>query len=200
MITKAMWSLQIWVCNVVVYWILALNPDFFRYSIFRQKRIVKRVLTNQLCVEVPTLMTLEWFLLESTSSFSWKKFSIELGAFMAIAEVTFYGMHRLFHTPWLYHQIHRKHHIWVTPIMASSSDAHPIEHLFVNLLPILTGPLFLQSHPNTILLWSLLCTVNTLIAHSRKFDFHDTHHHKIHGNYGILGWCDDWFGTRISKK
>ena len=89
----------------------------------------------------------------------------------------------LFHRPWFYKHIHKQHHEWTAPIGLTSIYAHPIEHIFCNILPPVVGPLILGSHIATSCLWFSLALVSTSIAHcGYHFPFlpspeaHDFHH------------------------
>ncbi|MPC17556.1 Fatty acid hydroxylase domain-containing protein 2 [Portunus trituberculatus] len=125
-----------------------------------------------------------------------------LSVFTIIEEVLFYYFHRLCHHRLLYKHIHKLHHEWQSPIAVTAAYAHPVEHLFVNMIPIMVGPILLGSHPATIWLWVFLATVNVLVHHSGYHlpflpspQFHDYHHLKFTGCYGVLGVLDRLHGT-----
>ncbi|XP_063888135.1 fatty acid hydroxylase domain-containing protein 2-like [Scylla paramamosain] len=125
-----------------------------------------------------------------------------LAVFTLIEEVLFYYFHRLCHHRLLYKHIHKLHHEWQSPIAVTAAYAHPVEHFFVNMVPIMVGPILLGSHPATIWLWVFLATVNVLVHHSGYHlpflpspQFHDYHHLKFTGCYGVLGVLDRLHGT-----
>lgn len=59
-----------------------------------------------------------------------------------VVEIGFYYTHRLLHHPYLYKQIHKKHHTWISPVAISAAYCHPIEHLASNMLPVVLGNFF----------------------------------------------------------
>jgi len=92
---------------------------------------------------------------------------------------------RLLHHPYLYRRVHKMHHEWTAPIGVTSIYAHPIEHVFSNMLPPVLGPLLMGSHFATALLFFVLALVSTTISHcGYHFPFlpspeaHDFHHQK----------------------
>ena len=68
------------------------------------------------------------------------RFLYEWGVCLLSREVLFYYTHRALHHPLLYKWVHRYHHSeWKVPIALTTYYAHPIEHLFNNLAPIVAG-------------------------------------------------------------
>lgn len=64
---------------------------------------------------------------------------------MLVEDFSFYWMHRLFHTPYLYKKFHKYHHEFVTPIALGTLYAHPLEHILANVLPSQLGFVLLGS-------------------------------------------------------
>ncbi|XP_022342671.2 fatty acid hydroxylase domain-containing protein 2-like [Crassostrea virginica] len=129
-------------------------------------------------------------------------FLFQMSGFVLIEEIGFYYGHRLLHTPYLYKRIHKKHHEWTAPIGLTAVYAHPVEMLISNLIPFLCGPLFLGSNLVTTLGWFVIAFTVTIIHHSGYHlpllpspEFHDFHHLKFTGNYGVLGILDRLHNT-----
>lgn len=124
-------------------------------------------------------------------------FLVHMLGFMMIEEIGFYYAHRLLHTSFLYKRIHKKHHEWTAPIGLTAVYAHPVEMLLSNLIPFLCGPLIFGSNLVTTLWWFAIAFSVTIIHHSGYHlpllpspEFHDFHHLKFTGNYGVLGVLD----------
>jgi methylsterol monooxygenase len=83
--------------------------------------------------------------------------------------------------------------------------AHPVEFIFSNVFPLLSGVLLAKSHLLTSWLWFALALYST-IHHHGGYAFpwllgtlepsdHDWHHAKFDVHYGLLGWLDALHGT-----
>lgn len=72
----------------------------------------------------------------------------------------------MLHHKKVYKYIHKKHHEWTASIGLTSLYAHPVEHIFSNILPPAVGPLLLGSHVATSWLWFCLALTSTLNSHS----------------------------------
>lgn len=132
---------------------------------------------------------------------------------MVTEDFFFYWSHRLFHTPWFYKNIHKKHHEHYNTISLSCIYAHPLEMLLGNTFPALSVLFLLKSkmHIVTFSIWLNIRLISTHDGHS-GYDFpfafykavpsstcavfHVYHHLKNCGNYGSsLRFWDKLFGT-----
>nr|AFK11127.1 uncharacterized protein C5orf4-like protein [Callorhinchus milii] len=173
----------------------------------RLHQAVATVLVNQFCLSLP-MVVLMYPVMQWRGSpcgpelptFHWVL--LELSVFGLLEELLFYYSHRLFHHPTLYTRIHKKHHEWTAPIGVIALYAHPIEHVFSNMLPSMVGPILLGSHVATTMLWFCLALLVSTISHCGYHlpflpspEFHDFHHLKFNQCYGVLGVLDRLHGT-----
>jgi len=132
----------------------------------------------------------------------WLTILVDLALFLIVQEVVFYYSHRLFHLPYIYPLVHRKHHQWTAPIGIVCIYTTPIEYLTGNGLSVFLGPLLCRSHIVTWWLWFALAHIGTTIHHSGYHlpgfpspQFHDYHHLTFQWNFGTLGLLDWLHGT-----
>ncbi|CDU25010.1 probable alpha-hydroxylase AHD1 [Sporisorium scitamineum] len=122
-------------------------------------------------------------------------------------EIGFYTVHRALHHPRVYRYIHKKHHEFTAPIAGASTYAHPLEHYFSNLLPILIGLLITRSHLSVQYLFFHGLMIGSHVQHSGyNIPFmtcalvHDWHHYFYTENYGPVGLLDTIFKTNKAFK
>lgn len=140
-----------------------------------------------------------------------KEITLHFSIFIVFEEVLFYYGHVLLHSRALYGPIHKIHHEYTSPIGLAAAYCHPLEMLLSNVLPLLAGAFCLGSHIYTLILWTVLVVLGTQNHHCGYrwpwqwwFDlqpnFHDFHHERFTGNYGILGWLDRFHGTDLQWR
>lgn len=124
-----------------------------------------------------------------------------------LREAFFYYSHRLFHLPYFYVRVHKKHHKFTAPIALAAQFAHPIEQIFANALPISVPPQIVGAHVLTFWLFLAFELFNTATVHSgydffrNKAKMHDLHHEKFNLNYGSIGLLDWVHGTdQLAKR
>lgn len=115
---------------------------------------------------------------------------------LLVHEFMFYYLHYFLHTPYLFTKIHHIHHRWRYPIAISTFYTHPLEQLFVNVLPIVISGLICNLNFSTMRFWHIFSILNSTILAHGGFDykgrtsFHDIHHKNIKYNYGTIGFFD----------
>lgn len=122
------------------------------------------------------------------------------------ADFCFYVIHRLLHQK-LFYKIHFKHHEFADSSSFVAGHKSLSEYILVTIADIL--PIFIFGYDITQLLsWTLIGNAYNLEGHSSlsiffiSSDFHDLHHTRSKGNYGIQGFWDRIFKTLnpINKK
>jgi len=142
--------------------------------------------------------------LPSLFTFSW-----QMAFFMICEDIAHYFLHRLLHTPWLYQNIHKVHHLFQTPFGLTASYAHPLEVAILGFGTFL-GPLLICPHYSTFYAWVLYRQLEAVITHC-GYDLpnifhlfplyggtsvHDFHHKVFLCNYSSrFIFMDILFGT-----
>jgi len=123
-------------------------------------------------------------------------------AFLLVEEIGFYYGHRLAHHPSIYGAVHKIHHTYFSPVAYSAVYAHPLEHIIVNVAPVVAGPILTAAHPATAAAWVVLALIYTTNSHCGYFlapygspEGHDWHHAHPDENFGVLGVLDSLHGT-----
>jgi methylsterol monooxygenase len=133
--------------------------------------------------------------------FQWKHDILALVMSYIWVSVHFYWVHRFLHHKVLYKRFHAYHHQWVIPDSWAAFDAHPLEHLICNLLPVFLGPMLFDMSLPCIRWWLHIATMNGIYAHCSddENNFHQIHHRYPNRNYGISpGLMDWWQNTFLS--
>jgi fatty acid hydroxylase domain-containing protein 2 len=124
-----------------------------------------------------------------------------------IQEVCMYYVHRILHLQIIYKQFHKIHHEYKSPISFLAAYAHPIEHIFLNMLPSIAGPLILRSPISTVWVYIAFSTfigINDHCGYQFPFlthtEIHDMHHQKFKFNFAGNGWLDYLHSTLYLKK
>lgn len=176
------------VSHFVIYWVVSLLLMLDDGDVqLPSQNTLHSVLFNQLVVNTMVF----WVFPIGSESVSW----LTIPVAYLIEEIGFYWMHRLFHCKLLY-PIHKAHHAWITTLPYVALDCHPLEHLLVNLFPLLLGPYLFSWNYAYIHLWLVAATFNTLSGHGKSMTNHHALHHRLQNvNYGISRSMDLFFGT-----
>ena len=109
------------------------------------------------------------------------------------------GIHRLFHTKYLY-KYHKVHHTYNVPIGFAAIYAHPLDYIFGNIVPDMV-PFFLCCDYYTFHFLITIGVYITIMDHSNmgKYKHHIDHHRYFNCNYGAT-WIDKIMKTKRLKE
>ena len=180
-----MFILYLFLTHMVFYWATALyfvivHGQRSKYS----SVLVKNVLRNQIMY---TPIYLIPFYFYPTPHSSWNAFW-QLPGIVLLTDMIFYSTHRYFHhNKYLFTRVHKYHHTMDDPQYAPGAlNAHPVEHIFVNLLSTVAPLFIVKANLYVSLVWTAAASVNVVVAHSAtcENDAHELHHKYKAYNYG----------------
>lgn len=137
-------------------------------------------------------------------------------AFFCISfEIFFYIHHRILHLRFFYFNIHSLHHTLRKPVALAAIYCHPLEFIFLNYIPAVSGILIYdvlrnklgfeqklsELHLSTINIWNIIVCTGALYSHSgyvkNSWDQgkHLLHHQHQNVNFGVFGVMDSIFQT-----
>lgn len=172
-----------WLCNGALICFETFDiPSIDRYRIQKHKKklrfqpdlvrvIVKETIRHQ--VSVFLLTPFLYYLLNYFGNLdihgprpSWPTIVYQLALFVLCEDAIFFWTHYLFHTPWLYKTIHKKHHLYTQPTGVVSVLSDPWEGLQNQLSTWLMPVLLKEKHVFTLCLWIAIRVYQTVNAHS----------------------------------
>ena len=226
----ATFEIVFWLCNSFLIIIESFDfPSIDKYRIQKHKKklrlqpelvklMIKETIRHQIAtiVSVPLLYYLvNYFGHVDIQGPRPSIFTIiyQLILFILAEDAIFFWTHFLFHTPWLYKTIHKKHHIYKQPTGVVSVLSDPIESLQNQVSVWLLPALLKEKHLFTLCLWIAIRVYQTVNAHSGyNFPYistqywvpwimpgalaHDFHHQHGKWNYGsFFNLWDRLMGT-----
>jgi sterol desaturase/sphingolipid hydroxylase (fatty acid hydroxylase superfamily) len=207
-----------WLCNSFLIFIEMYDfPSIDKYRIQKSKKklrfqpdiiqlMIKETVRHQASIII--LIPLLYYVLNYFGHLdmhgprpSWLTIIYQLILFILSEDAIFFWTHYLFHTPWLYKTIHKKHHVYKQPTGVVSVLSDPFEGL-QNQLSVWFMPVLLkEKHIFTLCIWIAIRVYQTVNAHSgynlpyvsTQYWFpwimsgalaHDFHHQHGKWNYG----------------
>lgn len=114
-----------------------------------------------------------------------------------MANVLFYGIHRVFHNFSAISKYHRVHHEFKEPIGLRAAYTHPIDYFFGNMVPLGLTPFLIGVDTFTFTIITFFSIHKTVIEEHSNYNTsrHHLDHHKYYNcNYGA-SWLDKFFNT-----
>ncbi|XP_021348241.1 fatty acid hydroxylase domain-containing protein 2-like [Mizuhopecten yessoensis] len=182
-------------------------PQNFKVTGDDVKKVIQQLTFNSLAIHLPFMFLYYHLQVWRGCDQSFKvpaplHFLRDVALCILIEEIAFYYAHRILHSSFMYKRYHKVHHEFTAPFGLVSAYSHPVEFIFSNLGTIMTGPLVVGCDVVTTSVVFFLSVAVTVIHHSGYHlpllpspEFHDYHHLKFTGNYGVLGVLDWLHGT-----
>jgi len=230
------YEIVFWLCNSVLIYIELFDiPSIDQYRIQKHKKKLRfqpdiiRLMVKETVIHQISSIFLVPILYYIFNYFghidihgprpSWSIILFQLALFILSEDTIFFWTHYLLHTPWLYQNIHKKHHVYKQPTGVTAVLSDPIEGI-QSQLALWFMPVFLgNTHLFTLCLWLGLRVYQTVLAHSGyNFPYistqywlpelmpgaiaHDFHHQHGKWNYGsFFSIWDQIMGThRLSPS
>lgn len=179
------------------------HPNWKKYP-----QAIKTSLSNQFFISLPTVFVLSNQLenaMISSINDSWSLTIFKIFIITNLSNLLFYSFHWLFHKQWFFYNIHYKHHEFIEPIAVATLYAHPVEHLFANVLSFLIPAIFVGTTYKITMGLLVISTLISTFAHVRYRvlpleNEHLLHHRLFKYNFGFGGYLDKLFGTNYIDK
>ena len=178
--------IPIFITHILSYWIAGFAYVYF-YKLWSKDApvLIKNVLINQFFYTPLYIIPFNFY---PENQFSTINIIWQLPAIVILTDIIFYATHRYAHyNKIIYRNIHLKHHTNDDPLIAISAlNAHPLEHLFINLLSTVSPLFIVKANLIVGMVWTIIASVNVIIAHSATWpdDPHTIHHKYKAYNYG----------------
>jgi hypothetical protein len=110
-----------------------------------------------------------------------------------VQALLFHLLHWMCHrSAWVYREIHWVHHHFKVTQPVCALFAHPLEHVVVNVLPVLIGGDVVGMTAGDYAVWVFLATASTCHAHNALYRkdrlfYHQQHHVRVRDHFG-----DSW--------
>ncbi len=171
-----------WFFSMICYFIdlFTLDKDHKNWKKYKNAAVVSFV--NQTLISVPTVYLLNDHVNNAINKSQNDTITTTLSKVFIIANLSnifFYFLHYLLHLNPLYKLIHYKHHEFIDPIAVAALYAHPIEHLFGNLLSFIVPFILIGTNYYAALFMVFFGTLVTITAHC-DYKFLGNNKHPIH--------------------
>lgn len=187
--------------GIILYWSVSLILFCFSPTKLIKPKSIRNVLVNQIVFQCPLSMLCVHYWHKDIEQNNWIWLPIQGIFCYQWYSFMFYWGHRIIHHRFFYKRIHSIHHIWVKTEAYSAFDAHPIEHILCNLLPLISGMYIIKLPVDMINLFAGLGTLFALQAHDPNLGYdHLVHHIELKYNYGVDSFFDKIFGTYKSSE
>ncbi len=204
----ALHMITYWTSSFIFFIMDILYLDFDHVNWKKYPDAIKTSLFNQFLISLPTVLVLSnQFSLSLALAIndSWTITGFKIFLITNLSNLLFYSFHRLLHTPWFFNNIHYQHHEFIEPVAVATLYAHPVEHLFANVLSFLIPVVLIGTTYKITMGLLVLSTLISTFAHVKYKvlpieNEHWIHHRLFKYNFGFGGYLDRLFGTIQTNK